>query len=340
MNYYEQGLYNQILGSRRDADSVTAPDVTYFVPVRPGERRSYGNAGTCCGGTGMENHTKYQDSIYFRSTDDAALYVNLYIPSVLEWREKGFTIEQRTRYPFDGASTLTVTGKGRLAMKLRVPSWVRQGYTVSVNGEAQRIVATPGQYITLDRQWRTGDTIQIAMPLSFRAERTIDDPAVQSVFYGPTLLAVQAPAVGNNLDTGLIDVSLYKNFKLTGDFTSAMTPVADKPLTFSSNGQTWAPFFVADPQAGQTQPYHVYVRRHEPAIVFGSVDSGVINTKRDDGVTFLDAVWAGAPFADQPRFMAAVEKAAGEWRAANRLTAAEQSTILDAARRAEHDLGV
>jgi uncharacterized protein len=217
---------------------------------------------------------------------------------------------------------------------------VRLGYTVSVNGEAQRIAATPGQYITLDRQWRTGDTIQIAMPLSFRAERTIDDPAVQSVFYGPTLLAVQAPAVGNNLETGLIDVSLYKNFKLTGDFTSAMTPVADKPLTFSSNGQTWAPFFVADPQAGQTQPYHVYVRRHEPAIVFGSVDSGVINTKRDDGVTFLDAVWAGAPFADQPRFMAAVEKAAGEWRAANRLTAAEQSTILDAARRAEHDLGV
>ena len=89
------------------------PEVTYFIPVRPGERRSYGNVGTCCGGTGMENHTKYQDSIYFRSADDATLYVNLYIPSTLEWREKEFTIEQATRYPVEGASTLTVRRQRR-----------------------------------------------------------------------------------------------------------------------------------------------------------------------------------------------------------------------------------
>jgi DUF1680 family protein len=238
MNYYEQGLFNQILASRRDTDSVTSPEVTYFIPVRSGERRSYGNVGTCCGGTGMENHTKYQDSIYFRSTDDATLYVNLYIPSVLEWREKGFTIEQSTRYPFEGASTLTVRGNGRLAIMLRVPSWVRRGYAVSVNGARQQLAATPGQYVSLDRQWKTGDKIEIAMPLSFRAERTIDDPAVQSIFYGPTLLAVQAPPVGENFQTGLINVSLYKNFKLSGDFGSGMTPVEDKPLHFTYNGQT------------------------------------------------------------------------------------------------------
>jgi len=338
MNYYEHGLFNHILGSRRDTDSVTDPEVTYFVPVRPGELREYGNAGTCCGGTGMENHTKYQDSIYFRSADDGTLYVNLYIPSTLEWREKGFVIEQRTRYPFEGASTITVTGNGRLAVMLRVPSWVRRGYTVSVNGVAQRITATPGQYVRLDRQWRTGDRIEIAMPLSFRAERTIDDPAVQSIFYGPTLLAVQAPAVGNTLESGLIDISLYKHFKLAGDFASGMTPVADKPLHFSSNGQTWAPFFVADPQSGPSQPYHMYVRRHEPAIVFGSVDSGIANTKRGDGMTFLDVVWAGAPFANHDRFIAAVERTAAEWRAAGLVTETEQSVIVQAARRAERDI--
>ena len=338
MNYYEHGLYNQILGSRRDTDSVTDPEVTYFVPVRPGEKREYGNAGTCCGGTGMENHTKYQDSIYFRSADDGTLYVNLYIPSTLEWREKGFAIEQRTRYPFEGASTITVTGNGRLAVMLRVPSWVRRGYIVSVNGAAQRITATPGRYVRLDRQWRTGDRIEIAMPLSFRAERTIDDPAVQSIFYGPTLLAVQAPAVGNTLESGLIDISLYKHFKLAGDFASGMTPVADKPLHFSSNGQTWAPFFVADPQSGPSQPYHMYVRRHEPAIVFGSVDSGIANTKRGDGMTFLDVVWAGAPFANHDRFIAAVERTAAEWRAAGLVTETEQSVIVQAARRAERDI--
>jgi hypothetical protein len=338
MNYYEQGLFNQILGSRRDTESTTSPEVTYFVPVRPGERRKYGNVGTCCGGTGMENHTKYQDSIYFRSADDAALYVNLYIPSVLEWREKGFTIEQRTRYPFEGASTLTVRGNGRLAIMLRVPSWVRRGYTVSVNGAAQRLAATPGRYVTIDRKWRTGDRIEIAMPLSFRTERTIDDPAVQSIFYGPTLLAVQAPAVGDNLDTGLIEVSLYKHFKLSGDFGAGMTPVTDKPLHFAYDGRMLAPFFVADPQAGETQPYHVYVRRQEPRIVFGSVETGVANSKRDDGVTFLDAVWAGAPFANHGRFLAAVERTAAEWRTAGRLTQAEQTTIVQAARRAERDL--
>ena len=354
MNYYEQGLFNQILASRRDSDSVTSPEVTYFIPVRPGERRSYGNVGTCCGGTGMENHTKYQDSIYFRSADDSALYVNLYIPSTLDWREKGFTIEQTTRYPFEGASTLTVRGNGKLAVNLRVPSWVKRGYTVSINGAAQNLAVTPGRYVTIDRQWRTGDKIEIAMPMTFRAERTIDDPSVQSIFYGPTLLAVQAPAIGDNFETGLINVSLYKNFKLTGDFASAMAPVPDKPLHFTFNGQTLAPFFVSDPQSGQqhdgaeqdeqrslnarTQPYHMYVRRREPTIVFGSADSGVANAKRDDGITFLDAVWSAAPFADHARFMVAVERTANEWRSAGRVTDADQSAIVQAARKAERDL--
>jgi DUF1680 family protein len=338
MNYYEHGLFNQILGSRRDTDSVESPEVTYFVPVRPGEKREYGNAGTCCGGTGMENQTKYQDSIYFRSADDTKLYVNLYIPSVLDWNERGFTIEQATRYPLDGASTFTVRGNGRLAVMLRVPSWVRRGYTVKVNGAAQRITATPGQYVAIDRQWRTGDRIDIAMPLSFRAERTIDDPAVQSIFYGPTLLAVQAPAVGNNLETGLINVSLYKDFKLTGDFGAGMAPLPNKLLHFSANDRTWAPFFISDPQPGESQPYHMYVRRHEPAIVFGSVDSGVANTKRDDGMTFLDVVWAGAPFANHGRFIATVERTAAEWRAAGRVSETAQRAILQAARRAERDL--
>jgi uncharacterized protein len=338
MNYYEQGLYNQILGSRRDSDSVTSPEVTYFFPVRPGERRGYGNVGTCCGGTGMENHTKYQDSIYFRATDDSALYVNLYIPSVLDWKEKGFTIEQATKYPFEGASTLTVRGNGPLAVQLRVPTWVRRGFTVAVNGERQRLAATPGQYVTIDRRWRSGDRIDIAMPMSFRAERTIDDPAVQSIFYGPTLLAVQADAKGSTLETGLFDVSLYRHFKLTGDFAGALTPVAGKPLHFTLDGRTLAPVFVSDPQSGPTQPYHMYVHRAEPSIVFGSADSGVANSKRDDGMTFLDAVWAGAPFADHGKFVAAVERTAADWRSAARISQGAQSAISQAARKAAREL--
>jgi hypothetical protein len=82
----------------------------------------------------------------------------------------------------------------------------------------------------------------------------------------------------------------------------------------------------------------MYVRRQEPAIVFGSVDSGVANPKRDDGVTFLDAVWAGAPFANHARFMAAVERAATEWRSASKLTQADQNAIVRAARRADREM--
>jgi DUF1680 family protein len=338
MNYYEQGLFNQILASRRDVDSLTSPEVTYFIPVRPGEKKEYGNAGTCCGGTGLENHTKYQDSIYFKSADDATLYVNLYIPSTLEWREKGFTVEQRTRYPLEGATTLTVNGTGRLSMMLRVPTWVRRGYTVSVNGSAQRIAPVPGQYVRLEREWRSGDRVDIRMPFSFRAERTIDDASVQSIFFGPTLLAVQAPPVGDTFESGLINVSLYKHYKLSGDFGAGLTAVAGKPLHFSADGRTLAPFFVADPQEGEPQPYHMYVRRYEPIIVFGSIETNVANTKRDDGMTFLDAVWAGAPFANHGQFMAGVERTAVEWRAAGRLSEADRRTITQAARRAERDL--
>ena len=229
------------------------------------------------------------------------------------------------------------SGQHHSALKAITPANVKQ-LTLAwafQTGQTQQIKATPGTYVTIERQWKSGDTIEIAMPLSFRAERTIDDPSVQSIFYGPTLLAVQAGPVGDTLETGLILVSLYKHFKLSGDFSAGMTPVAGKPLHFTFNGQALAPFFVADPNPGPTSQYHVYVRRQEPSVVFGSVDSGVANTKRDDGLTFLDAVWAGAPFADHGQFVAAVERVAAEWRNAGGLSAIDASAIVQAARRAQ-----
>jgi len=341
MNFYEQGLYNQILGSRRDIDSSDSPQVTYFVPARPGQRRTYGNVGTCCGGTGMENHTKYQDSIYFRTADDSTLYVNLYIDSTLRWEEKGFTVVQATRYPLDGASKLTVNsaGSGVLQIKLRVPLWVGKGFGVRVNGTLQNINAVPGTYVTLRRQWRRGDTIDVAMPLRFRVARSIDNPAIQSIFYGPTLLAVQAPPLGNNLESGLISFSFFKSLKLDGDLARAMAP-AGKPMHFMTNGQTLAPFYIADPESGMTSPYHLYLRRHEPSIVFGSVDSGVANAARGDGFTFLDVVWDKAPFASHSQFVRAVESVSAEWANRGLLTDAERASIRQAAEKARADLRV
>lgn len=339
MNYYEHGLFNQIVGSRHDVDSAESPEVTYFVPVRPGEQRRYGNTGTCCGGTGMENHTKYQDSIYFQSADRTTLFVNLYIASTLEWPETGFTVRQETGYPLESASTIHVDGRGPMDIRLRVPDWIRKGYTVRVNGEEQAIDAVAGTYVSLDRRWRSGDIIEVSMPFSFRAERTIDDPTVQSIFYGPTLLAVQHAPVGEELEGGLLEMGFYRHMKLDGDLAPAMA-AGDRPLHFTTNGQRLFPFFEADPQGDETHPYHMYFRRSEPDVVFGAVDTAVPNTARDDGVTFLDAVWEGAPFQDHGQFVARVEEIAATWRSEGRFTAGQQSTVVEAARGAESALAV
>jgi hypothetical protein len=176
--------------------------------------------------------------------------------------------------------------------------------------------------------------------MSFRVERTIDDPAVQSLFYGPTLLALQAPPAGTDLATGLIELSLYRSLKLDGDVSAAATPVVGKPLHFTVQGHTLAPFHVADPQSGETQPYHMYFRREEPQVVFGSVDSGVRNPAREGDVTLLDDIWAAAPFANHRVFTATVQRVANEWQAAGRLSDGDVGAIVRAARGAEAELKV
>jgi DUF1680 family protein len=337
MHYYERGLCNQILGSRRDVESSDSPQVTYFVPVRPGQRRTYGNVGTCCGGTGMENHTKYQDSIYFHSLDGSALYVNLYADSTLRWAERGFTVTQATKFPTEGESRITVDGRGPLEIKLRVPAWVRRDYVVRINGTVEKMAATPGTYVSLNRQWRPGDTIDISMPFRFRVERALDSPDVQSIFYGPILMAVQGPAVGNSLESGLMNFSFYRYVKLDGDLAPAMTPTG-RPLHFTTNGQTLAPFHVADPGTSETSPYHLYFKRYEPVIVFGSIDSGVPNRSRDDGFTFLDMLWSEAPFASHAQLLSVTDRISQDWRSRGLLSERERVAIREAAAKARAEM--
>jgi DUF1680 family protein len=187
MDYYERGLTNHILASRRDARSTTSPEVTCFVGMGPKVVREYDNTGTCCGGTGMENHTKYQDSVNFRSADGSALYVNLSLASTLRWPERGFVVEQTSDYPAEGVRTLRfLEGSGALDLKLRVPSWATGGFTVTVNGVRQRAAAEPGSYLTLSRSWQRGDQVRISAPYRLRVERALDDPAVQGSSPAPS----------------------------------------------------------------------------------------------------------------------------------------------------------
>ena len=322
MQYFERGLYGQIISRRQNARSSTDPLVTYFLDVDPGAVRDYaGNLGDCDGGTGPEDHTKFQESVYFRSADDSVLFVNLYLASTLRWPERGFTITQHTDYPADpsGSVRLTVDGDGDLEIRLRVPYWVQRGFTVSVNGEPRHLDAAPGTYVPLRRQWASGDVVDISMPFSLRIERALDQPQTQAIAFGPVPMVVRSTA------TDYLDLGFYRNFTLSGDLGSAVTPGPD-PMTFTADGYPLAPFFADDAGA-----YHVYFHRSEPEIVFGDRDSGVPNVAGADGLTFLDAVWDQAPFAGAAAFVRAVSRTADAWVTAGLLTAAQRAAVVAAA---------
>lgn len=351
MDYYERATVNQLAGSRADADSADDPLITYYQPQSPGATRGYGNLGTGDGGAGLEDQTKYQESIYAQSADGSTLWVNLYIASTLTWAEKGFTINQDTTFPRGDTSRLTIGGSGPLAVKLRVPAWAVRGFTVAINGVTQHVDAMPGSYLTLSRTWASGDTVDISMPFSIRMERAIDRPDTQSIFWGPLLL----PILGDPGGGVFRELTLYRYLKLDGDYSRAAVPSAGTapngdPL-FTTQGLSLQPWYIGD-----TQPQSAYFRRVEPEIVFGSIDSGVPNYKRDDGLpnynipvqgiaspghdglTFLDIVWDQAPFGNHGAFVSTVATTADDFVANGLFTPAQKDAVVSAAARARSEL--
>ncbi|MGM9477183.1 beta-L-arabinofuranosidase domain-containing protein [Pedobacter sp. GSP4] len=193
MDYYERGLYNHILASVAE----NSPANTYHVPLRPGSIKQFGNADmtgfTCCNGTAIESSTKLQNSIYFKSKDNQALYVNLYVPSTLNWKERGITIEQTTNFPKEDHTRLTIKGSGKFDVHVRVPGWATNGFLVKINGKAEKVQATPGSYLKISRSWKNGDVIELKMPFQFHLDPVMDQQNIASLFYGPLLLAAQEP---------------------------------------------------------------------------------------------------------------------------------------------------
>jgi DUF1680 family protein len=186
-DYYERALYNSILASQ-DPDSGM---MTYFQPTRPGYLKLYctpTDSFWCCTGSGMENHAKYGDSIYFRGDD--ALYVNLFIPSALSWKEKGLTLTQTTRFPEHDRTRLrlNVRRPSRLTLNVRHPSWC-DAATVFVNGRRHTTSRRPGGYVALNRTWRDGDTVEVHLPMTLRTEPLPGNPGVVAFLYGPVVLA-------------------------------------------------------------------------------------------------------------------------------------------------------
>jgi DUF1680 family protein len=191
MDYFERGLYNHILASVAE----DSPANTYHVPLRPGSIKHFGNAKmtgfTCCNGTSIESNTKLQQSIYYKSIEENAVYVNLFIPSTLDWEERNIKIKQATSFPKEDKTQLLVEGEGEFVLHLRVPSWARKGYHVSINGKEIQLDVKPGSYIAISRFWEDGDKVDLRMPFDFYLDPVMDQPNIASLFYGPILLAAQ-----------------------------------------------------------------------------------------------------------------------------------------------------
>ena len=245
MDYYERGLYNQILASQ-DPDTGM---VCYFIPTEPGRFKTYSTPEEsfwCCFGTGMENHAKYGEMIYARGAD--SLYVNLFIPSVLSWPEKGLTLRQETGFPEESASRLRITARQpvTLALKVRRPGWLGSaGLAIRVNGEPAAAESADGCAV-IRREWHDGDTVTLELPMAVHTETLPGAPNIVAFLDGPIVLAgelgtADLPAGGQEArdQHDFLKLPLRPAPVLVGgpnNLVSGLAPVPGRPLTFMTQG--------------------------------------------------------------------------------------------------------
>jgi uncharacterized protein len=193
-DYYERTLYNSILASQDPRTGM----MTYFQATRPGYVKLYctpTDSFWCCTGSGMENHAKYGDSIYFH--DAASLYVNLFIASEVTWAEKNLRVRQETRFPDEESTRLVVhaTTPTRLTLRVRHPAWCAR-MTVSVNGHRQLLSRTKGRYVDIERTWRDGDVVEVQLPMQRELAPLPNAPNLVAVMRGPLVLAGRLGTAG------------------------------------------------------------------------------------------------------------------------------------------------
>lgn len=208
--YYERALYNHILGQQDPETGM----VCYFLPLLSGAHKVYStkeNSFWCCVGSGFENHAKYGEAIYYHN--DKGIYVNLFIPSEVNWEDKRLTLRQETAFPSEETTVLTVKAVQpvRTTVYLRYPSWSRN-VTVRVNGKKMPVKQKPGSYIALTRQWQDGDRIEATYPMQVRIETTPDNPDKGALLYGPLVLAGERGTDGMQAPAPFSNPELYNDY--------------------------------------------------------------------------------------------------------------------------------
>ncbi|MBO4891572.1 MAG: glycoside hydrolase family 127 protein [Prevotella sp.] len=245
-DYYELATFNHILSSQHPVHG----GYVYFTPARPRHYRNYSapnEAMWCCVGTGMENHGKYGQFVYTHVGD--ALFVNLFVASELNWKEKGLVLRQETGFPYAETSRITVAnGKGEFPLLVRYPGWVKPGqFVVKVNGQPVKIVTGPSSYVTIDRKWKKGDVIDITFPMYNSVKYLPNVPQYIALMHGPIMLAAKTGtedlahliaddsrfgqyAGGKKLPINEAPILVNNNLE---DIANQLQPIAGKPLHFT-----------------------------------------------------------------------------------------------------------
>lgn len=265
LDYIERTLYNQIIGSLNPDQYQTC----YQYAVGLNATKPFGNEtpqSTCCGGTGSENHTKYQQSAYF--ANDNTLWVGLYMPTTLHWKEKGVTIKQDCLWPAQHSAIKITEGEGDFTLKLRVPYWATQGFSIKVNGKEVAKSYQPSTYVELEQKhWKVGDVVEIDMPFSkhieYGADKLSSDVAsldgtplktswVGTLMYGPLVMAGTGAQTWNqatlNIDSRLSNITV-------GESNGVATGAGANLLTLKLDGKEFQPDYYRN--ANSTHYYRI-----------------------------------------------------------------------------------
>lgn len=265
LDYIERTLYNQIIGSLNPDQYQTC----YQYAVGLNATKPFGNEtpqSTCCGGTGSENHTKYQQSAYF--ANDHTLWVGLYMPTTLHWKEMGVTIKQDCLWPAQHSAIKITEGEGDFTLKLRVPYWATQGFSIKVNGKEVAKSYQPSTYVELEQKhWKVGDVVEIDMAFSkhieYGADKLSSDVAsldgtplktswVGTLMYGPLVMAGTGAQTWNqatlNIDSRLSNITV-------GESNGVTTGAGANLLTLKLGGKEFQPDYYRN--ANSTHYYRI-----------------------------------------------------------------------------------
>ena len=257
MDYYERVLYNQIIGSVNPRQYQTV----YQYAVGLDASKPWGNEtpqATCCGGTGVENHVKYQEAAYF--VNDRTLWVALYLPTTAHWTQKGVTVKQSCLWPAERSEIRITEGTATFAMKLRVPYWATEGFDVRLNGKSLAATYQPCSYVEIPaRQWSAQDVVEVIMPftrhLDFGPDKMETSPAYEkdgkteytpmwagALMYGPLVMAAEGI---HNWDEATVDMAGdLSDITLNGAKTGTGADANLYTLTFKD--KTFIPDYAAD----------------------------------------------------------------------------------------------